>query len=65
MYSRTRVGCDFRIAAGIGARNFLMGNMGLNYRYSASPDAPLELNTLDMDKNDSLVFWIGYHQQGK
>lgn len=48
-----------------GDRDFLLGNMGLNYRFAASPDAPLELYALDMDENASLELWMGYHQQGK
>jgi hypothetical protein len=47
-----------------GDQDLLLGNMSMNFRFSASPDAPLELYALDMDENASLELWMAYHQQG-
>lgn len=48
-----------------GDQDILLGNFGLNYRYSANPSEPLTLFALDMDQNASLELWLAYYQNGR
>lgn len=48
-----------------GDPDFIVGNMGFNYKFKASKDHPLELFTLDFDDNISQDFALGYYQDGK
>jgi hypothetical protein len=50
---------------GDGDEDFLLGNRGLNYRFSASTKEPLELFVHDMDKNGTLELFLAHHQDGK
>ena len=48
-----------------GDEDYILGNMGLNYKFRASQEEPLELFIGDFDGNDRFDFVIGYHQDGK
>lgn len=48
-----------------GDPDFVVGNMGHNYKYQVNKDAPLEIFAHDFDKNNSLDIVMGYHQEGK
>ncbi|MEM9830204.1 MAG: VCBS repeat-containing protein [Bacteroidota bacterium] len=47
------------------ADELVLGNIGLNYRYSASPQSPFELYADDFDTNGSTDLLFGYYQSGK
>jgi len=47
-----------------GDDDYILGNMGLNYKFRASQKEPLELYIYDFDGNDRLDFIMGYHQEG-
>lgn len=40
------------------------GNLGLNYKYTASEEAPFEVYTNDFDKNGSQDILLSYHAEG-
>lgn len=48
-----------------GDPDFVVGNMGHNYKYRVDKDAPLEIFAYDFDDNNSLDIVMGYHQEGK
>jgi len=48
-----------------GDDDYLLGNMGMNYKFTASKDHPLELFIHDFNENGAPDFIIGYHQEGK
>ncbi len=48
-----------------GDPDFVVGNMGYNYKFSASENGPLEIFVYDFDSNNSLDIAMGYHQEGK
>ncbi len=48
-----------------GDLDLVAGNLGLNCRLEASPDAPLQLFAKDFDGNGSLDPILAYHNQGK
>ena len=48
-----------------GDDDYILGNMGLNYRLQASVEEPLELFASDFDKNERMDLVYGYHQEGK
>ncbi len=50
---------------GDGDVDFILGNMGLNYKFKASNNAPLELYYGDFNTNDKLDIAMGYHENGK
>ena len=45
--------------------DYLAGNLGENYKYHASPEAPFEVYSGDFDKNRRLDIVLGYHQEGE
>ena len=47
-----------------GDEDFIVGNMGLNYKFRASPKEPLELYIYDVYDNGNIDFIVGYHQDG-
>jgi len=48
-----------------GDQDFILGNMGLNYKFKASGKEPLELYYGDFDSNNTLDIAMGYHENGK
>ncbi|NMH89309.1 VCBS repeat-containing protein [Flavivirga algicola] len=47
-----------------GDKDYIAGNLGLNYKYQATNDEPFELYSGDFDKNKRLDIVLGYHQDG-
>lgn len=47
-----------------GDLDFIVGNMGLNYKYKASSEEPFEIFAKDFDGNGSLDIVLGYHENG-
>ena len=47
-----------------GDLDLVAGNLGLNYKYQASAEAPFEIFTRDFDENGALDIVLGYHDQG-
>ncbi len=50
---------------GDGDDDFLLGNMGLNYRFTASTKEPLELYAHDMDDNGTIELFLAHNEDGK
>ena len=50
---------------GDGDQDIVGGNLGLNIKYKASPDAPFKLYVDDFDKNGTNDVYLGYYEDGK
>ncbi len=48
-----------------GDDDYILGNMGLNYKFKASPNEPFELFVGDFDESGDMDVIMGYHQEGK
>ncbi|MFP4090902.1 MAG: VCBS repeat-containing protein [Cyclobacteriaceae bacterium] len=48
-----------------GDEDYLLGNVGLNYRYQASEKEPLQMFAYDMDENGYQELFLSYYQQGR
>ena len=48
-----------------GDPDFVVGNMGSNYKFSASKESPLEMFADDFDGNNTIDIALGYHQAGQ
>jgi hypothetical protein len=49
---------------GDGDLDYVVGNLGLNYKYHASPTAPFEIYCADFDESGSLDIVLGYYENG-
>ncbi len=47
-----------------GDQDFVMGNLGRNYKYQAREDAPFSLYTYDYDNNNKKDIVLSYYQDG-
>jgi hypothetical protein len=47
-----------------GDEDFIVGNLGLNYKYQATPEAPFEVFAKDFDNSGSLDIVLGYNENG-
>ena len=45
-----------------GRMDYIVGNLGLNYKYKANPDRPFKLFSKDFDKNGSLDIVLSYYE---
>lgn len=48
-----------------GKKDLIAGNLGLNYKYKASPDAPFHMYLNDFDQNESEDIVLAYHEADK
>ncbi|MEM6967020.1 MAG: VCBS repeat-containing protein, partial [Bacteroidota bacterium] len=48
-----------------GDDDYLVGNLGLNYKYKATPEAPFEVHYDDFDKNGSKDIVLSYYNFGE
>ncbi len=49
---------------GDGDMDMIAGNLGLNIKYKASPEAPFEIFSADFDKSGNNDIYMAYHQDG-
>ncbi len=49
---------------GDGDEDYVLGNLGLNFKYKASPEAPLTINYADFDLNGKYDIVMGYYNSG-
>jgi enediyne biosynthesis protein E4 len=47
-----------------GDQDFVVGNLGLNYKYKATQKEPFEIYMTDFDDSGSLDIVLGYHNEG-
>ncbi|WP_235298723.1 VCBS repeat-containing protein [Portibacter marinus] len=49
---------------GDGDHDYILGNLGLNYKYKASPEATFDIYSDDFDQNGHQDIVLGYYQNG-
>lgn len=47
-----------------GDTDYVLGNLGLNYKYKASKQEPFEIYCHDFDQNNTMDIVLGYYNQG-